>query len=41
MQAIAIRHPQKISDLSEVPDLHQWRRKAFGRDIVDIMKHVR
>lgn len=41
MQAIAIRHPQKISDLSDVPDLHQWRRKAFGRDIVDIMKHVR
>jgi len=41
MQAIAIRHPQNRTDLETIPDLHQWRQKTFGRDIVDIMKHVR
>lgn len=41
MQAIATRHPQTIAELDAVPDLHRWRRKVFGRDIVDIMKSVR
>ena len=41
MQAIAIRHPQTINDLEMISDLHQWRQKEFGHDIVDIMKHAR
>ena len=41
MQAIALRHPQTLDDLSETPDLRQWRHKAFGREIVDVMQQVR
>ena len=41
MQAIALQHPQALSDLAEVPDLRRWRQKAFGRDIVGIMQQVR
>lgn len=41
IQAIAVRHPQSIADLETVPDLHRWRRKVFGRDVVDIMKRTR
>ena len=41
MQAIAIRHPQNRTDLETISDLHQWRQKTFGRDIVNIMKRVR
>lgn len=41
MQAIAIRHPQNRTDLETISDMHQWRQKTFGRDIVDIMKRAR
>jgi len=41
MQAIAIRHPQNRTDLETISDLHQWRQKTFGPDIVNIMKRVR
>ena len=41
MQAIALRHPQTLADLSEIPDLRHWRHKAFGREIVDVMQQVR
>ncbi len=41
MQAIAVRHPQQRADLDDIPDLHRWRRKVFGREIVDLMKQVR
>ena len=40
MQAVAIRHPQKLADLEALPELHRWRRKVFGREIVDLMKQV-
>jgi ribonuclease D len=41
MQAVAVRHPQTLAELETVPDLHRWRRKVLGREIVDIMKRVR
>ena len=41
MQTIAIQHPQTIAELRSIADLHPWRRKAFGRDIVGVMKGVR
>jgi ribonuclease D len=41
MQAIALRHPQTLADLSETPDLRQWRHRAFGREIVGVMQQVR
>jgi len=41
MQAIAIRHPQRRADLESIPDLHRWRIKAFGSDIVRTMKRIR
>lgn len=41
MQAIALRHPQSLAELAEVPDLRQWRHKAFGRDIVRVMGQTR
>jgi ribonuclease D len=41
MQAIALQHPKTLADLTDIPDLRQWRRKAFGRDIINVMKQVR
>ena len=41
MQAIALRHPQSLADLSEIADLRHWRRHTFGRDIVEVMQQVR
>jgi len=41
MQAVALRHPQSLADLAEVPDLRQWRHKAFGRAMVSVMKQVK
>ena len=41
MQAIAIQHPREMAELETISDLHQWRLKAFGRDILAIMKRVR
>jgi ribonuclease D len=41
MQAIAVRRPQRLADLDHLPDLHRWRRRVFGREIVDLMKGVR
>ena len=41
MQAIALRHPQSLADLADVPDLRQWRSKTFGRVIVRVMQQVR
>ena len=41
MQTIAIQRPTEMADLETIPDLHRWRRKAFGRDILSIMKRVR
>ena len=34
MLAVAQRRPAKTEDLSEVEEMRQWQRKAFGRDIV-------
>lgn len=41
MQAIAIRHPKTLADLATIADLHRWRHKVFGREIVAMMKDVR
>ena len=41
MQGIALKHPKNLSELAKVPDLHRWRQKAFGREIVAIMQQVR
>jgi ribonuclease D len=34
MLAVAERRPTKAEELSEVEELRQWQRKAFGKDIV-------
>jgi len=41
MQAVALRHPRTLADLADIPDLRQWRRKTFGREMVSIMKQVK
>ena len=41
MQAIAILHPQSTAELEQIPDLHHWRAKTFGQDIVGIMRRAR
>jgi ribonuclease D len=41
MAAIAERRPSKPEDLAEIPELRNWQRKSFGRDIVAALQKER
>jgi ribonuclease D len=37
---IAIQQPKRVSQLREVPGIHQWQIDAFGEKIVDTLKNM-
>lgn len=38
ISAIAAKNPRTLTQLSGIPDLRNWQRKAFGPDILKILK---
>ncbi|MBL0715474.1 MAG: HRDC domain-containing protein, partial [Desulfosarcina sp.] len=41
IQAIAILRPERRQDLAALEDIRRWRCKAFGQELVALMKSFR
>ena len=37
---IAAKKPRTMEDLQEVPGIHQWQTRFFGRQLIDILKNL-
>jgi hypothetical protein len=41
MAAIAECRPSKAEDLTEIPELRHWQRKAFGKELIAALEKER
>lgn len=41
MNAIATQNPRNIKELEEVKEMKNWQRKAFGKDIVTVLRKMK
>jgi len=41
MTAIAARNPRRMSDFNDIPDMRNWQREVFGKEILSVLKKVR
>ena len=41
MTAIAIRNPRRMGDLDDIPDMRNWQREVFGKEILTVLRKLR